>query len=146
MTDNPSAVATMPRLAQSDTDMDIQDTIDRITECAEAKGWSVHTSKNPKAEIWQFELSQSTKAGQDFNFSAEMKDGDPDSLIKSVREYYEGFDPDEEAYLWIGEDGHGRNGAPYHIRDIVADMEDAESMVLDLLAALEETDFDPTEE
>ncbi|MCX4279397.1 MULTISPECIES: hypothetical protein [Muribaculum] len=126
--------------------MDIQDTIDRITECAEAKGWSVHTSKNPKAEIWQFELSQSTKAGQDFNFSAEMKDGDPDSLIKSVREYYEGFDPDEEAYLWIGEDGHGRNGAPYHIRDIVADMEDAESMVLDLLAALEETDFDPTEE
>lgn len=146
MTDNPSAVATMPRLAQSDTDMDIQDTIDRITECAEAKGWSVHTSKNPKAEIWQFELSQSTKAGQDFNFSTEMKDGDPDSLIKSVREYYEGFDPDEEAYLWIGEDGHGRNGAPYHIRDIVADMEDAESMVLDLLAALEETDFDPTEE
>ncbi len=146
MTDNPSAVATKPRLAQSDTDMDIQDTIDRITECAEAKGWSVHTSKNPKAEIWQFELSQSTKAGQDFNFSAEMKDGDPDSLIKSVREYYEGFDPDEEAYLWIGEDGHGRNGAPYHIRDIVADMEDAESMVLDLLAALEETDFDPTEE
>ena len=126
--------------------MDIQDTIDRITECAEAKGWSVHTSKNPKAEIWQFELSQSTPAGQDFNFSAEMKDGDPDSLIKSVREYYEGFDPDEEAYLWIGEDGHGRNGAPYHIRDIVADMEDAESMVLDLLAALEETDFDPTEE
>ena len=61
-------------------------------------------------------------------------------------EYYECFDPDEEAYLWIGEDGHGRNGAPYHIRDIVADMEDAESMVLDLLAALEETDFDPTEE
>jgi len=126
--------------------MDIQDKIDRITECAEAKGWSVHTSKNPKAEIWQFEFSQSTKAGQDFNFSAEMKDGDPDSLIKSVSEYYEGFDPDEEAYLWIGEDGHGRNGAPYHIRDIVADMEDAESMVLDLLAALEETDFDPTEE
>ncbi len=146
MTDNPSAVAQSPRLTQPYTDMDIQDTIDRITECAEAKGWSVHTSKNPKTEIWQFEFSQSTKAGQDFNFSAEMKDGDPDSLIKSVREYYEGFDPDEEAYLWIGEDGHGRNGAPYHIRDIVADMEDAESMVLDLLAALEETDFDPTEE
>ncbi len=43
----------------------------------EAKGWSVHTSKNPKAEIWQFEFSQSTKAGQDFNFSAEMKDATP---------------------------------------------------------------------
>lgn len=146
MTYDPSAVATMPRLTQSDTDMNIQDTIDRITECAEAKGWSVHTSKNPKAEIWQFEFSQYTKAGQDFNFYAEMKDGDPDNLIKSVRVYYESFDPEEEAYIWIGEDGHGKNGAPYHICDIVADMEDAESMVLDLLAALEETDFDPTEE
>lgn len=146
MTDNPSAVATMPRLTQSDTDMNIQDTIDRITECAEAKGWSVHTSKNPKAEIWQFEFSQYTKAGQDFNFYAEMKDGDLDNLIKSVREYYEGFDPEEEAYIWIGEDGHGKNGAPYHICDIVADMEDADCMVLDLLAALEETDFDPPEE
>lgn len=38
--------------------MDIQDTIDRIIDCAEAKGWSVHTSKNPEAEIWQFEFSQ----------------------------------------------------------------------------------------
>ena len=146
MTYDPSAVATMPRLTQSDTDMNIQDTIDRITECAEAKGWSVHTSKNPKAEIWQFEFSQYTKAGQDFNFYAEMKDGDPDNLIKSVREYYEGFDPEEEAYIWIGEDGHGKNGAPYHICDIVADMEDADCMVLDLLATLEETDFDPPEE
>lgn len=145
MTENPSAVATMPRLTQSDTDMNIQDTIDRITECAEAKGWSVHTSKNPKAEIWQFEFSQYTKAGQDFNFYAEMKDGDPGNLIKSVREYYTGFDPEEEAYIWIGDDGHGKNGAPYHICDIVADMEDADGMVLDLLAALEETDFDPIE-
>lgn len=126
--------------------MDIQDTIDHIIKCAEAKGWSVYTSKNPEAEIWQFEFSQCTKAGQDFNFSAEMKDGDPDNLIKSVRGYYDSFDPEEETYIWIGEDGHGKNGAPYHICDIVADMEDADGMVLDLLAALEETDFDPTEE
>lgn len=143
MTCNPSAVAWSPRLTQSDIDMDINDTIGRITECAEAKGWSVHASKNRKADIWLFEFSQYTNAGQDFNFSAEMKDGDPDNLIKSVREYYEGFDPDEEAYLWIGDDGHGRNGAPYHIRDIVADMEDAEGMVLDLLTALEEAGFEP---
>lgn len=146
MTYNPSAVATMPRLTQYDIDMDIHNMIDRITECAEVQGWSVHASKNPKAEIWLFEFSQCTAAGQDFNFSAEMSDGDPDSLIKSVRDYYDGFNPDEEAYLWIGDDGHGKNGAPYRIRDIVADMEDAGGMVLDLLAALEETDFTPTED
>ncbi len=143
MTDDPSAVATVPRLTQHDNDMEIQDTLDLITGCAEAEGWNVHISKNSKAGIWQFEFSQYTKAGQDFNFYAEMKDGDPDNLIKSVREYYESFDPDGEACLWIGEDGHGRNGAPHRICDIVADMEDAESMVLDLLTALEETDFNP---
>lgn len=32
-------------------------------------------------------------------------------------------------YLWIGTDGHGKNGAPYHIKDIVSDMEAAEAMI-----------------
>ena len=55
----------------------------------------------------------------------------------SVKEYYEGFAPDYEAYLWIGDDGHGRNGAPYHIKDIVSDMEEAEEQIYELLQALE---------
>ena len=108
--------------------MDIQDIIDKITECAEANGWHVHTERYRDTALWLFEFSQYTKAGQDFNFSAEMRYADPDTLIKSVREYYENYDPDEEAYLWIGDDGHGKNGAPYRISDIVADMEDAESL------------------
>ena len=47
-----------------------------------------------------------------------MRYADPETLIKSVREYYENYDPDEEAYLWIGDDGHGKNGAPYRISDM----------------------------
>lgn len=123
--------------------MDIQDIIDKITECAEANGWHVHTEKYRDTDLWLFEFSQYTKAGQDFNFSVEMRYADPDTLIKSVREYYENYDPDEEAYLWIGDDGHGKNGAPYRISDIVADMEDAESRVGTLLEAFEGLDFDP---
>ena len=123
--------------------MDIQDIIDKITECAEANGWHVHTERYRDTDLWLFEFSQYTKAGQDFNFSAEMRYADPETLIKSVREYYENYDPDEEAYLWIGDDGHGKNGAPYRISDIVADMEDAESMVDTLLEAFEGLDFDP---
>ena len=46
-----------------------------------------------------------------------------------MKRYYEDFDPDYEAYLWIGDDGHGRNGAPYHIKDIVSDMEEAAALV-----------------
>lgn len=29
----------------------------------------------------------------------------------------------------MGTDGHGKNGAPYHIKDIVSDMEAAEAMI-----------------
>ena len=41
---------------------------------------------------------------------------------------YENFDVDLEVSRWIGEDGHGRNGAPYHIRDILKEMEQMEQM------------------
>ena len=44
--------------------------------------------------------------------------------------------PDYEAYLWIGTDGHGKNGAPYHIKDIVSDMEAAEAMINTLYETL----------
>ncbi|SFB10173.1 hypothetical protein [Selenomonas ruminantium] len=39
---------------------------------------------------------------------------------------YENFDVDEETALWIGEDGHGKNGAPYRIRDILEEFENYE--------------------
>ncbi|EKC74665.1 hypothetical protein LEA_05631, partial [human gut metagenome] len=55
----------------------------------------------------------------DFNVSVEMKDGDFDRFLCELENFYEGFDPDYETYLWIGNDGHGKNGAPYHIKDIV---------------------------
>lgn len=68
-----------------------------------------------------------------------MKGNDTGSLISEIEDYYEDFDPDYEAYLWIGTDGHGRNGAPYHIKDIVSDMEDAEAMIKTLYETLKTT-------
>lgn len=40
-------------------------------------------------------------------------------LWGELDDFYESYDPDYETYLWIGEDGHGKNGAPYHIKDIL---------------------------
>lgn len=65
-----------------------------------------------------------------------MKGNDPDSLLTEIERYYEAFDPDYEASLWIGDDGHGKNGAPYHIADIVSDMKAAETMIDTLYEAL----------
>ena len=63
-----------------------------------------------------------------------MKGNDTDSLLQEIEEYYEGFDLDYEACLWID-----KNGAPYRIKDIVNDMEQAEAMIEKLYETLKTT-------
>ena len=106
----------------------------KITEIAEILGWSVDFSEpqNGKTDV---NFAKYTSYGQDFNFSVELEDDDMEAFIDNIHEYYENFDVDEEAYFWIGSDGHGKNGAPYHIADIVKDMEEAEVMMADLYEA-----------
>ena len=106
----------------------------KITEIAEILGWSVDLSEpqNGKTDV---NFAKYTSYGQDFNFSVELENDDMEAFIDNIHEYYENFDVDEEAYIWIGSDGHGKNGAPYHIADIVKDMEEAEVMMADLYEA-----------
>ena len=106
----------------------------KIMEIAEILGWSVDFSEpqNGKTDV---NFAKYTSYGQDFNFSVELEDDDMEAFIDNIHEYYENFDVDEEAYIWIGSDGHGKNGAPYHIADIVNDMEEAEVMMADLYEA-----------
>lgn len=110
------------------------DDIQKIVSKAEQHRWSVSTNEM-EAGCIQFEFSQFTPVGQEFNFSAEMTDSDPQTLVEDIKKYYEGFDVDEEAYLWIGKDGHGKKGAPYRIKDIVSDMQAAEEMIYQLYSA-----------
>lgn len=101
--------------------MNQQEFIDRIIEIAESQGFSVSTEI--KGDDVEFTLSQYTDFGQDFSFCATMQNYDIYTLIEEVDNYYEGYDPDEEAMLWVGPDGHGKNGAPYRLTDVVKDME-----------------------
>ena len=103
----------------------------KITEIAEILGWSVDFSESQNGKI-DVNFAKYTSYGQDFNFSVELENDDMEAFIDNIHEYYENFDVDEEAYIWIGSDGHGKNGAPYHITDIVKDMEEAEVMMADL--------------
>lgn len=138
-----------------------QELIDSIIKVAEEQGWSVNVEEatkwnnetrhmESKGDVINFEFSQMSDAGQDFNFSVEMRDGDVETLIENISNYYEGYDPDEEAMLWAGPDGHGKNGAPYRLSDIIKDMEQCETMVRDLLYAIEDANrkgqFDELEE
>lgn len=114
-----------------------QKLIDRITDIAEEDGWSVHIDEHEDREdVIEFTFGKYTDCGQDFSFSVDMRDGDIDTLIESIDAYHECYDPDEEAMLWLGPDGHGKNGAPYRMTDVVKDMEQCEIFIGELLELL----------
>ena len=105
----------------------MDDIQDKVISIAEEQGWSVMIDEQNGSNV-TFNFSKFTPQGQDFSFTADT--------FENIFDYYQDYDPDYEAYLWIGEDGHGHNGAPYHIADIVADMKAAEDMVFQLHMAL----------
>jgi hypothetical protein len=109
-------------------------TVEQITAVATGLGWQVSTNRHEN--VVAFDFQRYTDKGQDFNVCIEMKDDDFDNFLHELEQYYESFDPDYEAYLWIGSDGHGKNGAPYHIKDIVSDMEEAEKTIEKLYETL----------
>ena len=117
-----------------------QTIIDKITECAESNGWNVSIDTKQEKDIVVFEFSKYTPAGQDFSFSATMRDNSLDTLVADMEEYYEGFDVDSETYLWLDDNGHGTNGAPYRMRDVLEDMEAAERSIKSLLDAIRDID------
>lgn len=115
------------------------DIIEHITDIAEEHGWGVHVYTSTKPHIREINFSQYTTRGQDFSFEVDLTDNDYDAFLVSVSDYYESYDPDEEAMLWVGPDGHGKNGAPHRATDIIRDMEEVEEMIKELLDALNES-------
>lgn len=103
---------------------------------AEDLGWSYNVSDTPneRGEVC-VELEKYSPQGQDFIATIWFENENEHNFIKALREYWQDFDPDEEACKWIGEDGHGKNGAPYSIRDILDDMEDCKGMLRKLYVA-----------
>ncbi len=57
-----------------------------------------------------------------FEFSPDESE-DVHTFAKALRDLAEYFDPDEQTSLWVGPDGHGKNGAPYRISDILHEFE-----------------------
>ena len=74
-----------------------------------------------------------TNSGQDVCKEIDLDDwNDVDAIRLKLDELYECFDVDYETYIWLGNDGHGRSGAPYHIKDLLADMEEVDEKLKQL--------------
>ena len=112
-------------------------TVELIKSIAFDFGWTVSTDEEEDTVVFDFRYY--TKHGLDYGFCAELTGNNFDGFLGEVERNCEDFDPDYEAYLWIGTDGHGKNGAPYRIKDIVSDMEQAEAMIEKLYETLKTT-------
>lgn len=72
-----------------------------------------------------------SSAGQDFHFSVDTENN-LDYFLHNILERYMDFDVSYEASLWLDETGHGKNGAPYEMNDVYADMEECQQFIMDL--------------
>ncbi len=99
--------------------MEQKTAIAHFTEVAEKMDFSV-----------SFKVDAETMNGTDYESYRD--------IVAAFEEVAKSFDPDEEASLWIGPDGHGKNGAPYYVRDIIADMDECKNYLMELVDELNE--------
>lgn len=104
--------------------------VKKVIRLAERVDW------NATYESGSFEFQKSSPAGQDFNISIEAET--IYELRDKLYERHSDFDCSEEAYLWLDESGHGKNGAPYDMKDLYEDMEACREMILELVDVMKE--------
>ena len=109
-----------------------QKLLDLIISIGQNKGWTVDATDNGKDLAYIF-FQHYSPAGQDFNMSIEMPNNDPKVFLNNLSNYYENFDPDGEALNWCDKEGHGINGAPKRLKDIIIDFEEIEKEIKELL-------------
>ena len=100
-------------------------TIEQVLNKIKELGWSVDKYDDC------YELGTYSPAGQDFSITVDKND-DIKYFIENIYETYLDFDVSYEASLWLDEYGHGKNGAPYDMKDVYEDMEWCEEAILEL--------------
>ena len=101
---------------------------------ADDLGWSYNVSDTPneRGEVC-VELEKYSPQDQDFIFYIWFETDNECDFADKLEKYWRDFDPSEEAINWVGTDGHGTNGAPYDIQDIINDMVDCKEMLRELV-------------
>ena len=105
--------------------------IKKITDVAEQLHWSAVYNFRDK----EFEFQKHSPAGQDFNMS--ISANSIEELSEKLYERYNDFDCSEETYWWLDNTGHGRNGAPYDMKDLYEDMEACQEMIRELAVEIQ---------
>lgn len=99
-----------------------------IEQAADQAGWNCDIKKRKNG--WYIMFNTDTPRGQDACFEYEVKH--LEDIKHEVYDTWNNYDPSEETTIWLGPDGHGKNGAPDDIEDILNDMKFVENMLEDL--------------
>ena len=103
---------------------------EEITEIAESLNFNITISEDEDVNI---SFAKTSSYGQDFNFEISVdKDASMFGIWKGLQSYQNNFDVSAEAYLWLDESGHGKNGAPFEMIDVYNDMEECKGFVTEL--------------
>ena len=97
----------------------------KLIAAIEAADFSIHQEDENCYRFGKY-----SSKGQDFSFCIDTE-GDMSYFLHNILECYNDFDVSEEAYLWLDDSGHGRNGAPYDMRDLYNDMEECRGFILE---------------
>lgn len=90
-------------------------------------------------DSFDYEFECWTSCGGDFVFDIVLNpEFEPIDFMKELLYFTDGFDPDYETYIWLDSDGHGKNGAPYHIKDLLKDNEERLEILNNLYDTLQE--------
>ena len=76
-------------------------------------------------------FSKISPAGQDFNFEVDIG-CDIEDFLDIVDNCYQNFDVSYETYLWLDNTGHGKNGAPCELEDVLEDIKACKQYINDV--------------
>lgn len=97
--------------------MKLQDLLNQAEKlnwtCKEYEDYVSFTKYSPEGQehFHEVELTLNEKGEIDFH-----------SFVEELENQSECFDVERNAMLWVDDDGHGKNGAPYHYKDLLNDM------------------------
>ena len=94
---------------------------DELQNVIDNLGWYFKVSEADPGWFYVL-LSKESPMYQDFNIEIHT-DENIDTFIEEIYSRYICFDVSYETYLWLDSEGHGKNGAPYDMRDVYNDME-----------------------
>ena len=88
-------------------------------------------------------MNQSTPLGEDW-WVCVVFDETEDDFVDEIRDYYVGFDPEDEVELYI--QNRGKNGIPTSIRDLLDDQDWKEEKLKSLIDALDDYIYNKDDE